>query len=216
MDANGNTHKWNVFVRSGLEGLYLDKLVHKVVIRLHETFENPVRTLSHTPFCVKENGYGEFEFPIEIYFNGTDEVYKLNYFLALPPLNANQPLSRVRREVLQFINPCPVFRQCLIDSGAKSTIDNSLPPLPVTAAAAAATALKTGATSTTTTSTTTVIIKHHHTPNSATTATATATANHSTHSSHSSSSSSSMSISKTPTTSTTPEKKLKSSKKVND
>lgn len=112
------THKWNLFVRSGEEKQYFDKLVQKVVFNLHETFQNPIRVCKSTPFCVKENGYGEFELPIDIYFNGTNEKYTINYFLELQPLTDTKPLSNLRKEIITFINPCAEFRKILIEGGA--------------------------------------------------------------------------------------------------
>jgi hypothetical protein len=85
---------------------------------LHETFDNPTRVLTTPPFCVKENGYGEFELPIDIFFHGSNEKYSLNYFLKLPPLNTSLPLSKLRREIITFINPCADFRRKLIEGGA--------------------------------------------------------------------------------------------------
>jgi len=104
-------------VRSGDNQQQLDKIVKKVVFNLHETFKNPIRTCTTQPYCVKESGYGQFEFPIDIYFNGTDTKYSINYYLELPSLNTTQPLCRVRKEIITFINPCPEFRKILIEGG---------------------------------------------------------------------------------------------------
>ncbi len=116
-DLNGNTHKWNAFVRSGDSQQQLEKIVKKVVFNLHETFKNPTRTCTTQPYCVKESGYGQFEFPIDIYFHGTDNKYTISYYLELPSLNTTQPLCRVRKEIITFINPCPEFRKVLIEGG---------------------------------------------------------------------------------------------------
>jgi hypothetical protein len=112
------THKWNIFVRSGSENQQLDKFVQKVVFNLHETFDTPTRTCESLPYCVKEYGYGEFELPIDIYFKDTDEKYRVNYFLELTKLNTTQPMSRLRREMVTFINPSAEFRHHLIEGGA--------------------------------------------------------------------------------------------------
>ena len=138
IDAYGNTHRWNAFVRSGDSRHQLDKIVKKVVFNLHETFKNPMRVCLTQPYCVKENGYGQFEFPIDIYFYGTDIKYSISYYLELPELNATQPLSRVRKEIITFINPCPEFRKILIEGGGIHKIDdassingnNSIIPVP--------------------------------------------------------------------------------------
>lgn len=111
-------YKWNLFLRSGDEGQQIDKVVQKVVFNLHHTFTNPMRECTQPPYCVKENGYGEFEFPIDIYFNGTNEKYTINYFLDLPPSDSFTPLHRIRKEVISFVDPNSEFRKLLIESGA--------------------------------------------------------------------------------------------------
>jgi transcription initiation factor IIF auxiliary subunit len=111
------THKWNLFVRSGDERQRFDKLVNKVVFNLHETFADHVRVCTSPPFCVKENGYGEFEFPIDIYFNGTNEKYSLTYFLEFP-VDPAQSLHRLRKEHITFYNPNENFRRFLLENGA--------------------------------------------------------------------------------------------------
>lgn len=120
IDSNGNTHKWNAFVRSGDQSNQqkLDLIVKKVVFNLHETFKNPTRQCYTQPYCVKENGYGQFEFPIDIYFNGIDTKYSIQYYLELPQLDCTQPLSRVRKEKITFINPSPEFRKILVEGGS--------------------------------------------------------------------------------------------------
>lgn len=111
-------YKWNLFLRSSDERQQIDKVVQKVVFNLHETFKNPIRECTQPPYCVKENGYGEFEFPIDIFFNGADEKYTINYFLDLPPSDSLTPLHRVRKEAITFVDPNPEFRKLLIESGA--------------------------------------------------------------------------------------------------
>lgn len=124
-------YRWNLFLRSALENQHLDKLVSKVVFNLHETFKDPRRVRDSPPFCVREHGYGEFDFPIDIYFNSKQGTkYTINYFLELPPQDSSTSLSRIRKEVISFLNPDPEFRRLLIESGASSQ--------PVNAAAAAA------------------------------------------------------------------------------
>ncbi len=107
-------------MRAGDEHTHIDKLVHKVVFHLHETFADNVRTIhAPGPFCVKENGYGEFDLGIDIYFSGasSDEKYSLVYFLELPGPNSMQQLNRLRKEKISFLNPSPALRRILIESG---------------------------------------------------------------------------------------------------
>merc|ERR1712062_415869 len=56
--------------------------IDKIVINLHNTFPNPVRTFREPPFVVKESGYGNFEILVEIYFKGLsdkDAIRKISF-----------------------------------------------------------------------------------------------------------------------------------------
>ena len=112
-------------MRAGEANLRIDRLVHKCVFHLHKTFANNVRVCySPGPYCVKEHGYGQFDMTIDIYFAEGDSTesppikYSLVYFLELPPANATAPLNLVRKEKISFVNPSPVLRRLLIESGA--------------------------------------------------------------------------------------------------
>lgn len=126
-------YRWNLYVRSALEHQHLDKLVSKVVFNLHETFKDPCRVCTSPPYCVREFGYGEFEFPIDIYFNGRhgENKYTIKYLLELPPLDADPTLVRLRREFITFLNPDPEFRRLLIEAGATKQAATGVSPPPV-------------------------------------------------------------------------------------
>lgn len=51
-DSNSRTHKWKVFVRSpdGFPPLTDRSFIKKVTFQLHETFENPKRSVRNPPF----------------------------------------------------------------------------------------------------------------------------------------------------------------------
>ena len=66
---------------------------------------------------MKESGYGMFEIPIEVFFNGTNETYKLNYYLELQPPEDQRPFCKLRKETLTFYNPKNEFRKHLIEYG---------------------------------------------------------------------------------------------------
>lgn len=64
----GHTHRWTVFVRSSNgPDKDISFFVRKVVFKLHESFENPVRIVDKFPFEVTETGWGEFEISLSIY-----------------------------------------------------------------------------------------------------------------------------------------------------
>ena len=149
-DLKGNTHDWNVFIRAS-ESQSIEKLINKVVFTLHETFKKPQRgkliiilkltlkknfkifktfpVIKSPPYSIKESGYGQFEFPIQIYFNGTDEVYKVDYYLELQATTDKKTFCKLRRETLTFYNPKPELRKILIESGGiVKKIDSATTP----------------------------------------------------------------------------------------
>lgn len=82
----GHTHRWKVFVRSppGFP-LFSDRsYIKKVTFFLHNTFENPRRTIRNPPFEIEETGYGGFDFMIQIVFTNIPKQYSINYELTLP------------------------------------------------------------------------------------------------------------------------------------
>eukprot|EP00759_Apiculatamorpha_spiralis_P011231 PhF_6_TR18643/c0_g1_i1/m.27250/K11341/YEATS4, GAS41, YAF9; YEATS domain-containing protein 4 len=64
-----STHKWTVYVRPGLGEIppNLD-YISKVIFKLHDSFEVPVRTVERPPFEVTESGWGEFTVHLDIHF----------------------------------------------------------------------------------------------------------------------------------------------------
>lgn len=99
-------------------------------INIRKTENIYFKVKNEPPYCVKESGYGMFEFPIEIYFNGTNETYKINYYLELQGIDDRKPFSRLRKETITFQNPQPEFRKCLLDGGGiLKSLDSTTSPL---------------------------------------------------------------------------------------
>lgn len=69
-----HTHKWTVFFKPVLDYVNLTPLIKKVTFKLHETYENPIRTVEKPPFEVTETGWGEFEIIIKIHFHSNQEL----------------------------------------------------------------------------------------------------------------------------------------------
>ena len=67
------THDWEVWVRNPSDGK-IENYLKKVVFNLHESFKNPVRTITKAPFKISEQGYGGFIIFIDLYFK-VREVY---------------------------------------------------------------------------------------------------------------------------------------------
>ena len=61
------THDWEVWVRNPSDGK-IENFLEKVVFNLHESFKNPVRTITKAPFKISEQGYGGFQILIDLYF----------------------------------------------------------------------------------------------------------------------------------------------------
>ena len=61
------THDWEVWVRNPSDGK-IENYLEKVVFTLHESFKNPVRTITKAPFKISEQGYGGFVIIIDLYF----------------------------------------------------------------------------------------------------------------------------------------------------
>lgn len=66
------THEWTLFVR-GPHHEDLSPAIAKVVFQLHPSFAQPVRELTHPPFEVTEQGWGEFEAQIRIVWTDPSE-----------------------------------------------------------------------------------------------------------------------------------------------
>lgn len=67
------THQWTLYVR-GPHGEDLSYFLSKVEFHLHQSFPQPVRTLTEPPYEVTEKGWGEFEALIKLFFRDEDEA----------------------------------------------------------------------------------------------------------------------------------------------
>ena len=92
-----HTHKWTVFVRDPAGKDDLGYFIKKVVFKLHDTYQQPHRTVEKPPFEVTETGWGEFEIQIRIFFASvaTEKQIVLYHHLKLhpygPEFEANPP-----------------------------------------------------------------------------------------------------------------------------
>ena len=46
----------------------IEHFLEKAVFTLHQSFQDPVRTVSKPPFKLSEQGYGSFQIQIELFF----------------------------------------------------------------------------------------------------------------------------------------------------
>ena len=76
-----HTHKWTAYVR-GWNNEDISYYVKKVSFKLHESFTDPLRTVTEWPFEISETGWGEFEIQIKIYLLDS-RILTVNHFLRL-------------------------------------------------------------------------------------------------------------------------------------
>jgi YEATS domain-containing protein 4 len=74
-----NTHEWVCYIKS--VDTDLSSLLEKVSFKLHESFQNPLRTVSEFPFEIKESGWGEFEIQIKLHFRNSNIKPLLTYHM---------------------------------------------------------------------------------------------------------------------------------------
>jgi YEATS domain-containing protein 4 len=88
-----HTHLWTVFFRPVLDNVDLTPLIKKVTFKLHETYENSVRSIESPPYEVTETGWGEFEIIIKLHFHSGAELsineknFQIFHGLKLHPFN---------------------------------------------------------------------------------------------------------------------------------
>ncbi|KAL9657248.1 hypothetical protein ABK040_011470 [Willaertia magna] len=118
--------KWICYVR----GLSFDddlSFIHKVEFHLHETFDNPIRTITKPPFELEEIGWGEFSIRIMIYFHPSsgEEPVELLHNLKLPPSASSsnnkkkKPLITEHYEEILFWEPNEKFENVLLKHSEK-------------------------------------------------------------------------------------------------
>lgn len=92
-----HTHEWTVFFKPVSDNIDLTPLLKKVTFKLHETYENPVRSIEKPPYQVTETGWGEFEIIIKLHFHSGAELgineknFQIFHALKLHPFNPQHP-----------------------------------------------------------------------------------------------------------------------------
>ena len=101
-----HTHEWTVFFKPLLEDIDLTSIIKKITFKLHETYDNPIRTLESPPYQITETGWGEFEIIIKIHFKSNIELgineknFQIFHSLKLHPYNPQQMLQQ--QQMLQI------------------------------------------------------------------------------------------------------------------
>jgi YEATS domain-containing protein 4 len=117
---NQATHKWTLFVR-GPNDEDLSCFVSKIAFSLHQSFAEPVRIITNTPFEVTASGWGEFEAGIRIFFKDpTEQPIDLLHVIKLyHPENTDKavlkkPVMKECYDEIVFTNPNPHFKRMLL------------------------------------------------------------------------------------------------------
>ncbi|KAK6461004.1 chromatin modifying complex protein [Scheffersomyces coipomensis] len=112
-----HTHEWTVFFKPVIEDFDLTPLIKKVTFKLHETYENPVRSIEKPPYQVTESGWGEFEIIIKLHFHSGVELgineknFQIFHGLKLHPFNPQIQPPRENGEVHSVIYDELVFSE---------------------------------------------------------------------------------------------------------
>ncbi|PAA56436.1 hypothetical protein BOX15_Mlig025434g3, partial [Macrostomum lignano] len=71
-DEDGHTHEWTVYIRPAVNDC-MSAYVRHVQFKLHESYANPVRTVTEPPYELTETGWGEFELSIRLVWHDPAE-----------------------------------------------------------------------------------------------------------------------------------------------
>lgn len=132
--------RWTVLLRSGeTQDEDLSEYIARVEFNLHSTFAQPRRVVEIPPFQVEEQGWGEFEIHIRVFFQDTNErPLELKHWLKLRPEEDDEegmkidytkvPLVHEQMEEIVFNSPHEWFYEKLVKpSNRTSIIPSGLP-----------------------------------------------------------------------------------------
>uniref|UniRef100_A0A6A7G7Y6 YEATS domain-containing protein 4-like n=1 Tax=Hirondellea gigas TaxID=1518452 RepID=A0A6A7G7Y6_9CRUS len=71
-EEDGHTHEWTVYVKP-YHNEDMSTYIKKVQFKLHDSYANQTRVLTHPPYEVTETGWGEFEIGVKIFFHDPNE-----------------------------------------------------------------------------------------------------------------------------------------------
>eukprot|EP01084_Bolivina_argentea_P251750 422380_1 len=67
-EDNQDWFRWTIYVR-GVENEDLSYFIKKVIFYLHDSYTEPIRVIENAPFELTEEGWGQFDIKIEIFFH---------------------------------------------------------------------------------------------------------------------------------------------------
>ena len=115
------SHEWTVYIRAANRDEDLSNVVKKVVFHLHPTLSPPQRTVEAGPFEVTDQGWGEFEIQLQVFFHDSREKpMELTHMLKLypdgdanAPQNPAKPVVSERYDEFVFNTPSEGLRKRL-------------------------------------------------------------------------------------------------------
>ncbi|KOO21663.1 protein af-9-like protein [Chrysochromulina tobinii] len=120
------SHEWTIYLRAANPEEDLSLIVRKVVFVLHPTLQPPTRTIETAPFEVTDQGWGEFEVTLQVYFHDSrDKPIELSHMLKLYPPGeqvniAGKPVVAERYDEFVFNSPSEGLRQRLLTEAPPS------------------------------------------------------------------------------------------------
>jgi YEATS domain-containing protein 4 len=139
-NSTPSSFRWTVLVRSGeSEDEDISEYIRRIEFNLHSTFAQPRRVVEIPPFQVEEQGWGEFEIHLRIFFQDTNErPLELKHWLRLRPDEddveamkidyTKQPLVHEQFEDIVFNSPHEWFYEKLVKPSSRtSLIPSGLP-----------------------------------------------------------------------------------------
>ena len=124
------SHEWTVYLRAANPDEDMSLYIKKVVFVLHPTLQPPTRTIETAPFEVTEQGWGEFEITLQIFFHDSREKpVELTHMLKLypdgdapaPAHGVPKPVVSERYDEFVFNSPSDGLRQRLTAEVAPSS-----------------------------------------------------------------------------------------------
>jgi len=116
----GKSHEWTVYVRVPNPDEDPSLFIKRVVFHLHPTLQPPTRVVETAPFEVSEQGWGEFEIHLQVFFQDSkDKPLEVSHMLKLYPdsespqaasANVSRPVVSERYDELVFNDPSKGLR----------------------------------------------------------------------------------------------------------
>ncbi|KAI9823048.1 MAG: NuA4 histone H4 acetyltransferase complex and the SWR1 complex subunit [Thelocarpon impressellum] len=125
-----HTHQWTLFVK-GVDDDDISYWLKKVQFKLHDSYNNSLRTIEQPPFEVHETGWGEFDVAIKLYFvpESGEKPQTLWHTLKIHPYGPDAEIQRIEKrpiisqnyEEIIFNEPVEQFYEILTGGPEKAT-----------------------------------------------------------------------------------------------